>query len=99
MPPVPVHGYRRMPRPAFRWAVLTLALGLIGAAQAAPFRLLESTHDGGGAHSQGGRFSIEGTAGQPDAGRAIGQRFAIQGGFWRPATPVSDTLFRHGFEN
>ncbi len=80
---------------------VALALGLIGAAQAAPFRLISSTADAGGGHSQGTRFAVEGTAGQPDAGWLQGQRFTLQGGFWPAAAdaPASDILFQNSFED
>jgi hypothetical protein len=70
------------------------------AASAGPFRLVEDTADGGGQHSQGIRFAVEGSIGQPDTATLQGPRFEIAGGFWRPvSTPVSDTLFHNGFEN
>ena len=40
------------------------------------------TIDGGGGTSTGGVFSINGTIGQPDAGRMSGGNFAVEGGFW-----------------
>lgn len=41
------------------------------------------TVDGGGGRSEGTRFGIEGTIGQPDAGGPMtGGRFALVGGFW-----------------
>jgi hypothetical protein len=89
--------------PRRHWLVpVTLALGLIcSATQAAPFRLISSTADAGGSHSQGTRFAVEGTGGQPDTGRLQGQRFTLQGGFWPTAAdaPNSDTLFRDSFED
>lgn len=89
--------------PRRHWQLpVTLALGLIcSATQAAPFRLTSSTADAGGGQSQGTRFAVEGTGGQPDAGWLQGQRFTLQGGFWPTAVdePVSDTLFRNSFED
>lgn len=43
------------------------------------------TVDGGGGDSSGGSYTLRGTAGQPDAGRASGGDFAIVGGFWAVA--------------
>ena len=40
------------------------------------------TADGGGGRSSGGAYIVQGTAGQPDAGRASGGEFALVGGFW-----------------
>lgn len=86
--------------PAHRRLGFVCALAIAGSVGAAPFSLIEFTHDGGGQHSQGARFAIEGTIGQPDAGRLQGQRFAIEGGFWRPGTGASgDSIFRNSFED
>ncbi len=42
-----------------------------------------TTVDGGGtSFSQGGRYTLGLTSGQPDAGVAQGGRYAMQGGFW-----------------
>lgn len=38
--------------------------------------------DGGGATSTGGTFALNGTIGQPEAGRMSDNRFVIEGGFW-----------------
>jgi hypothetical protein len=45
------------------------------------------TVDGGGgtSTSSSGRFSLDATSGQPDAGVMAGGRFALFGGFWGPA--------------
>jgi hypothetical protein len=40
------------------------------------------TADGGGGRSSGGAYTLQGTAGQPDAGRASGGDYALIGGFW-----------------
>lgn len=60
--------------------IFLFALGT--AALAAPFSIPWSTVDGGGGTSTSSRFSLSGTAGQPDAGYMQGTRFAISGGFW-----------------
>lgn len=80
---------------------LLLAL-LASSVHAAPFRLTSGTADGGGAHSQGTRFTVEGTAGQPDAGWLQGQRFTVEGGFWpthTAATSRGDAIFGNSFED
>lgn len=41
------------------------------------------TVDGGGGDSSGGAYTLRGTTGQPDAGRASGGDFSLVGGFWR----------------
>lgn len=95
--PLSVGARRRLP------GSLALLLGLLAAAaQAAPFRLTSATVDAGGTHSQGARFSVEGTAGQPDAGRLQGARFTLEGGFWpttEPTAPQGDALFQNSFED
>ena len=50
----------------------------------AGFELGWSTIDGGGgvSASADGRFSLHGTAGQPDAGLAQDSRFALESGYW-----------------
>ena len=49
--------------------------------------------DGGGGTSAGGNFTLDGTIGQPDAGKLTGGDFAVEGGssrVWRllPSSPV-----------
>jgi hypothetical protein len=44
------------------------------------------TADGGGGRSSGGPYTLQGTAGQPDAGRASGGDYALIGGFWAGTT-------------
>ncbi len=76
------------------------ALGLAFVAHGASFELKEGTHDGGGQHSQGERFALEGSIGQPDASQTTSAHFSIDGGFWRPAiAPVANTIFSNGFED
>lgn len=89
-------------RPASRRSLAVLLLLLATLAEAGPFRLVSGTVDAGGAHSQGSRFAVEGTVGQPDAGLAQGARFSVDGGFW-PTTATSaaptDSIFRNSFED
>jgi hypothetical protein len=44
------------------------------------------TVDGGGGTSLAGPYSVSGTAGQPDAGAAVGGSFALSSGFWSVTT-------------
>ncbi len=98
-----MHAPTHTASPRWHWLLpVTLALSLIcPATPAAPFRLTSGTADVGGGHSQGQRFALEGTSGQPDAGWLQGQRFTLQGGFWPTAADAStsDTLFRNSFED
>lgn len=85
-----------------RW-LLICTLAAAGTAMAGGrFSVDSHTVDGGGSHSQGSRFSVEGTIGQPDAGPAHdGARFSVTGGFWQPQAtpPVSNVIFSNGFED
>jgi hypothetical protein len=58
------------------------------------------TLDGGGGRSAAAGYQIEGTIGQPDAGRASGGGYALTGGFWFEGTtePLPDAIFHDGFE-
>ena len=64
--------------------ILLLALS-VGVAASSPlangFSISWWTVDGGGA-SQGGVYTLSGTAGQADAGLASGGRYSLAGGFW-----------------
>lgn len=67
------------------------------------FDLRWSTIDGGGATPiSGGVFSLNGTAGQPDAGAASGGTFALASGFWYepdvalPILTVNDVSLAEG---
>ena len=48
----------------------------------AGFEIPWYTFDGGGGQSQGARFTVSGTIGQPDAGYASDGAYAAHGGFW-----------------
>lgn len=84
-------------RAALRWGLLVGALLAAGAVAAGSFQIDEHTIDGGGEFSQGSRFAIEGSLGQPDTAAPQGGRFAIDGGFWRATS--DDSLFQDGFED
>jgi len=65
---------------------------------AGDFTLPWSTVDRGGglSASTDGRFSLNGTAGQPDAGLASGGRFTLEGGYWNSVQCASRlTITRH----
>ncbi len=40
------------------------------------------TIDGGGGEVTGGNYVLNGTVGQPDAGKSSGSHFTLYGGFW-----------------
>jgi hypothetical protein len=59
-------------------------------------QLTRWTVDGGGGRSQGARYALTGTVGQPDAIPLLyGGRYRLGGGFWADPQPV---IFRDGFE-
>ncbi len=70
----------------------------VGGASAQPFSIDRFTVAGGGGTSTGGTFALNGTSGQPEAGRMSDSRYTIEGGFWSlpgansPAVP-STTIF------
>ncbi len=55
------------------------------------------TVDDGGGTSSGGKYTLTGTIGQPDAGTLSGGSYMLEGGFWPgivvPATAEAPTLF------
>ncbi len=61
------------------WLGLLLSLCI---ARAGNLAVDQSSLDGGGGTSSGGRFSVTGSVGQPDAGAMSGGRYALTGGFW-----------------
>lgn len=93
--------------------LLPLLLALPLHASHADSRVDWHTVDGGGGESTAGRFSIRGTAGQPDADEVslcsaggapacAAPRFEVTGGFWVPGSatvPDDDALFSDGFES
>jgi hypothetical protein len=48
----------------------------------------QSSLDGGGGTCSGGRFSVTGSVGQPDAGMMRGGSFAVEAGLWSLFTVV-----------
>jgi hypothetical protein len=51
-------------------------------ADAATFTISWWTVDGGGGKSTATGYTLNGTAGQPDAGSSSGTGFSLAGGFW-----------------
>src|SRR5262249_19815367 len=84
------HKTRFMKKQFLPLALLSLALGILGAAaqNGGNFDLSWSTVDGGGGASSGGNFSVSGTMGQPDAGTLAGGQFKLEGGFWSGVSVV-----------
>ncbi|MGB9724287.1 MAG: hypothetical protein ACP5OO_11425 [Chloroflexia bacterium] len=64
-------------------ALAVLAPALVLAQSGDGYDLTWNTVDGGGyTWSEGGGYSLGGTAGQPDAGALSGGDYALRGGFW-----------------
>ena len=59
-----------------------LAVGWLAGPAFAAYNLDWSTVDGGGERSTGGTYTLEGTAGQHDAGGISGGTYSLYGGFW-----------------
>ncbi len=79
------------PSPFFRGLFLALSLnGVALSARAQPYEIRWLTVDGGGTtRAAGGTYELGGTAGQPDAGRALASPYGIASGFW--ATTLTST--------
>jgi hypothetical protein len=60
--------------------MLGILLPALGVAQ--QYSIDRSTIDGGGGTSTGGRYTLTGTIGQPDAGTMSGGIYTLSGGFW-----------------
>lgn len=86
---------------AFLLATCVLALAAMLAGLAAADSLTNGftipwwTVDNGGGTSQGGAYSLSGTAGQPDAGSLSGGSYVLRGGFWSGAAvmPSVPTIY------
>ena len=77
--------------------LLALLLSLTWVALAAPEALSLTwwTVDGGGrTASQGGDYTLGGTAGQPDAGVLSGGEYTLGGGFWRGGAVSGGTEYQ-----
>jgi len=58
------------------------------------------TIDAGGGYLSAGNIVLQGTVGQPDAGRLTGGGIVLRSGFWAGAmTAPGDAIFMDGFEN
>src|SRR5262245_53076464 len=62
--------------------VLATVASMPRSIQAQSYNLSWFTIDGGGGASTGGAYAISGTIGQPDAGKATGGNYTLEGGFW-----------------
>jgi hypothetical protein len=74
-------------------ATLLVALALLASVRAAgELTIGWWSVDGGGSHSSGGAYTVEGTIGQADAGTPSSDRFTVAGGYWAVALPRSRVL-------
>lgn len=67
---------------ALAFVLLLLIAVPVLASTLALFELPWWTVDAGGGVSNGGVYSLNGTAGQPDAGVSSGGLYELRGGFW-----------------
>ena len=72
----------------FKFTMIALTVLLAASSAHAQFQIDWFTIDGGGGASTGGAFSLTGTIGQPDAGKAAGAPFDADCGFWGGAIPT-----------
>jgi len=72
-------------------AVLLSGAALAVAASSSGYTLDWFTVDGGGGHSLGGRYALDGSIGQPDAGTLTGGGYTLRGGFWVNGVAASFT--------
>jgi len=95
-------------RVAFVAAVFGLGFGLIGNAEQISEPPAKTTAanamdwwsvDAGGGAAASGAWALQSIIGQPDAGRAAGGAFSIEGGFALPPEPMETPLFVDGFES
>ena len=76
------------------------AFFLTALAQAAggPYAISRSAIAGGGATLSGGSFQMSGTLGQPATAEIAAAGYRVYDGFWGPLIPLSDEIFRNGFD-
>lgn len=68
-------------------AVLALLILAVAALPLVAFDVSWHSVDGGGGTSAGGKFTLTGSVGQPDAGAMSGGQFTLSGGFWPGTAP------------
>ena len=80
--------------PVLAILILLLAVSTALAQTGGDYDLSWSTVDGGGGESYGGDYHLMGTAGQPDAGTALGGgTYTLVGGFWPGAAEASVPIY------
>jgi hypothetical protein len=85
-------------RIVFPLTLLALALPS-NAQQAAQFDLRWQTLDGGSGSTRSGRYQIDHTIHQVEAGPAMsGSIYTLQGGFWAGFDPNTDLIFKDGLQ-
>lgn len=63
-----------------------------------PYVISPSAIAGGGATVSGGAFQLSGTLGQTATAEITAARYRVYDGFWGPRVPLSDDIFRNGFD-
>lgn len=79
-----------VPRHLFTRILPAALFGIVGPLEirAQSYAINWFTIDGGGGTSAGGKFSVTGTIGQPDAGTLTGGAYTLRGGFWGALVPI-----------
>ena len=70
-------------------ALLLLFVAGIASARIAGYSLSWWTVDNGGGTSNGGKYQLSGTIGQPEAGALSGGDYRLEGGFWGGVSGVA----------
>ena len=70
-------------------ALLLLAAASVAVARMAGYSLPWWTSDSGGGTSNGGKYQLSGTIGQPEAGALSGGDYRLEGGFWGGVSGVA----------
>ena len=74
--------------------LLVAAVSVTAVLAAGGYELPWWTVDGGGGTSNGGAYTLTGTAGQPDAGAMSGGTYTLSGGFWASAGEGTPQQFK-----
>lgn len=73
--------------------ILAATAGLSGAQTNGAYDLSWWTADGGGGVSAGSHYTLQGTAGQADAGALSGDAYTLTGGFWGGVSEQENALY------
>ena len=83
---------------AFALAALGAFSTPVPAQSGGSYLIAPATIAGGGATLSGGSFQLSGTIGQSATALLSAGGYRLYDGFWAPTSPLSDLIFRNGFE-